>query len=358
MRSTRFAVSLGLALCLAAAGFAATPLYVPGVALLLTAIVAAVWVKSAARGLRLRRSVGATVVEEQTPLPITVRLSRGRLPLPSAELRVWPDGPPLPVPGPSQGKMTSAVRFPRRGRQLLGPASVVVGDPIGLCSRIVASAASEVLVLPRVEPIHLLEVEGEPAIFGRAPISAPDAGATEVDSLRPYRDGSPASRIHWPTVARTTTLMERRLVADGERTPWVLVDPRHPASADALDRAMRAAASLCVHLARRGGCALLLPGDRQPTRIGPTLSGFSESHARLALMVPEAGAPPVGRLTSLGAVLWVTAAAGMSTHFAQLRAPLRYLVSPHPRPGVPVQFTVAGCSGQRLESGAVRRRAA
>lgn len=358
MRSTRFAVALGLALCLAAAGFAATPLYLPGVALLLTAIVAGAWVKSAARGLRLLRSVGAAAVEEQAPLPITVSLSRGRLPLPTAEVRAWSGGPPLPVPRPPEGKLTSTVRFPRRGRQRLGPASVLVADPIGLCSRTIASASSEVLVLPRVEPIHLLEVEGEPAILGRAPISAPDAGATEVDSLRPHRPGSPASRIHWPTVARTTTLMERRLVADGERTPWVVVDPRYPANADALDQAMRAAASLCVHLARRGGCALLLPGERQPRRIAPTLSGFSESHARLALMGPEAGAPPVGRLTGSGAVLWVTAAEGMSSQFARLRAPLRYLVSPHPRPGVPVQFMVAGCTGQRLETGAVRRKAA
>jgi uncharacterized protein (DUF58 family) len=353
-----FAVGLAVALCLGAGAFAATPLYLPGVAVLLIAIAAAAWVESAARGVRLLRSVGSAVVEEQAPLPITVSVSRGHLPLPSAEVYAWSHGPPLPVSGSSERKLTSVVRFPRRGRHRLGPASVLVTDPLGLYSRTIASAASEILVLPRVEPIHLVELGGEPAIFGRQPISALDAGATEVDSLRPHRPGSPASRIHWPTVARTTTLMERRLVADSERTPWVVVDPRDPSNADALDLVMRAAASLCVHLARSGGCALLLPGDRQPARIDHTLSGFPESHARLAVLAPDAGAPPVGCLTGSGAVLWVTAAAGTPTQLAHLRAPLRYLVSPNPGLRLPVQFTVAGCSGQRLERGAAQLRAA
>ena len=138
----------------------------------------------------------------------------------------------------------------------------------------------------------------------------------------------------------------------------MVVDPRQPSSADALDQAMRAAASLCVHLARSGGCALLLPGDRQPARIDPTLSGFPEAHARLALLEPRAGAPPVGCLSGSGAVLWVTAAAGAPSALAQFRAPLRFLVSPHPAPRLPVHFTVAGCSGQRLGREAARRRAA
>lgn len=357
MRSPASAVALGLALCLSAAGFAAAPLYVPGIALLLIALTAAAWVRSAARGLRVRRWVGGAAVEEQAPLPITVSFSRGRLPLPGAEVRAWSGASPHSVSGSWQGEVSSAVRFPRRGRQRLGPASVVLADPLGLYSATIASSAAEVLVLPRVESINLVGLGGEAALLGRQPISAPDAGATEVDSLRPHRPGSPASRIHWPTVARTTTLMERRLVADGERTPWVVVDPREPSSAEALDQAMRAAASLCVHLARSGGCMLVLPGDRQPTRIDPTLAGFPEVHARLALLEPRAGAPPAGSLSGSGAVLWVTGAAGAPAALAGLRAPLRYLVSPQPGPWSPIHFTVAGCSGQRLGREASRRRA-
>ena len=53
---------------------------------------------------------------------------------------------------------------------------------------------------------------------------------------------------------------------------------------------MRAAASLCVHLARAGGCALLLPGDRRPTVLEPTLVGWPHLHVRLALVDDRAGA--------------------------------------------------------------------
>jgi hypothetical protein len=152
--------------------------------------------------------------------------------------------------------------------------------------------------------------------------------------------------------------MERRLVPDEDQRPLVVVDPREPSSPTALDDVMRAAASLCVHLARFGGCALLLPSDRRPTRLDPELHGFAELHARLALLEPEAGAPPLGCLTGAEVVLWITAATGGYASLAQLRAPLRYLVSPHPEEGWPVQFTVAGCSGQRLERARARRRAA
>jgi uncharacterized protein (DUF58 family) len=358
VRSARLAVGLGLALCLAGAGFAATPLYLPGVALLLIAAAAATWVSNAARGVRLVRSLGSPAVEERVDLPVTVTVSRSRVPLPGAEVRAWPGGAPLPVSGSDDGTASAAVRFPRRGRHKLGPASLLVTDPLGLCGQTISSSADEVLVLPRVEPVRLVDVGGEPTILGRHVVSATDAGATEVDSLRPHRPGTPASRIHWPTVARTTTLMERRLVADGERFPLVVVDPRQPASADALDQGMRAAASLCVHLARRGGCALLLPGDRRPTRIDAELFGFSQLHARLALLAPEAGAPPLGCLSGASVVLWVTAASRRPAELAQVRAPVRYLVAAHAQERWPVQFTVAGFSGQRLERITATSRAA
>jgi hypothetical protein len=150
--------------------------------------------------------------------------------------------------------------------------------------------------------------------------------------------------------------MERRLVADGDQSPLVVVDPRDPSGSEALDQALRAAASLCVHLARDGGCGLVLPGDRRPARFDRELHGFAESHARLALLEPSAGAPPLRCLAGASTVLWVTAADGNAGALAQLRAPARYLVSPSPHPGWPVYFTVAGCSGQWLEE--PRRRAA
>jgi hypothetical protein len=106
---------------------------------------------------------------------------------------------------------------------------------------------------------------------------------------------------------------------------------------------------LCVHLARHGGCALLLPGDRRPAPIDPALHGFPAAHVRLALLTPDAGAPPLGCTAGAAVVLWVTAAAGPAPSLGQLRAPVRYLVTPKCQARWPVEFTVAGCSGLRLE---------
>jgi uncharacterized protein (DUF58 family) len=355
VRSTVAAVGLGAALCLAGASFAVPSLYLPGAALVLIAAAAGAWVRLAARGVRVTRSLGAVAVEEQAALPVTVRVSHGRTRLPCADVQGWPGAETAPLR--KDGTITASARFARRGRHVLGPASVLISDPLALSRRAVASGTDEVLVLPRIESVRAVEMGGEAGIFGSRTIHTSDSGATEVDSLRPYRPGTSASRIHWPTVARTAILMERRLVSDGDHRPLIVVDPRRASSTDALDEAIRAAASLCVHLARRGGCALLLPGDRRPTRIDTELYGFSELHARLALLDVDAGAPPLGRVTGAQVVLWVTASATPAATFVQLRAPARYLVSPHALPGSRVLFTVAGCGAQLLERDA-RARAA
>lgn len=360
MRRATLAGGLGVALCATAASFAAAPLYVPGMALLLIAAWAVVWVCFAARHVSLRRSLGATAVEEQAALPVAVRLSRSRVPLPGAELRAWPDAPARALARSRDATVTvtATARFARRGRRRLGPSSLLVSDPLGLCGRRVFSAPDEVLVLPRVEPVRLFDVDGETNVLGQAGGSSAELAATEVDSLRPHRPETPASRIHWPTVARTMTLMERRLVADADQRPLVVVDPSHASNSEALDEAVRAGASLCVHLARQGGCAVLLPGDRRPTPLDPQLRGWPELHARLALLGPQAGPPAVAALARTDAVFWVTAAAAPPAGVRHARARARYLVCPDPPPRWPVEFTVAGCSGQRLDRPVARARVA
>lgn len=338
-------LALGLALCLVASAFAATPLWIPGLALALIAALAMGWVWLAARGARVVRTLDRSRLPEDGDLRVTVRVIRGHVPVPGAELRASAGGPTLPVPRGSAGDVSAAIRMPRRGRHRLAPAVLELGDPFGLCRRTVASEADAVLVLPRLEPVELIELGGGAGHLPGAR-AGEVAGATEVDSLQPLRPGTPASRIHWPTVARTGILMERRLVAEAERLPLVVVDPRDPPNLDALDRAVRAAASLCVHLARGGGCGLLLPGDRCPVEIGGDLSGFPEAHVRLALLGPEAGEPVLSAAFGAGTLVWVSAAVAPMWG----AAPVHYAVSPHAQPQWPLGFTVAGCRGYRLET--------
>jgi uncharacterized protein (DUF58 family) len=349
---------LGAMLALNAAAFDSPSLYVPGVALLLLAAVAALWVSLAAAGATIQRRVDVAAVEEDDPCRIEVAAAAGSLPPPGGALVEPLFTAPVPVAWRRRREVHLTARFPRRGRRTLAPARLVLRDPLGLAEREVATALDEVLVLPRVEPV-VLHSEG-PAREGAALSALLEAQTAELelDSLRPYREGSPASRIHWPTVARTAEMIERRLTADPEHRPLVVLDPRRPATEDALDRAVRAAASLAVELARAGGCALLLPGDRHPSEIDPGLRAWPRLHARLALVDPRDGGP-ASLPDRAAAVFWVTAAATPAIGAGLLRrgGAGRYLVTPLPRGGVAASFTVAGCAGQRLDRRLVRSAA-
>jgi uncharacterized protein (DUF58 family) len=351
------AAALGGLMLAAALTFGAATLYVPAVALLILAAGSAAWVALAAAGAGIARHGGPHAVEEEQPWPLVLELRPGLVAFPGGEVVEPLLGDPVPLGRHRPGRSRIAVRFERRGRRTLEPARLVIRDPLGLARRELAAPELELIVLPRIEPV--LAPDGG-AASGVAPRSArPLAAAAEVepDSLRPYRQGAPAARIHWPTVARTGDVMERRLAADADSLPLVVLDPRRPPSEDALDRAVRAAASLCVHLARRGGCSLMLPGDRRASEIDRDLHAWPALHIRLALV--EAGdAPPVpGRLERAGALFWVAAGAGAPPPgLARAAASQRFLVTPVPSGPAAGSFVVAGCAGRPL--GRASRRAA
>ena len=178
-----------------------------------------------------------------------------------------------------------------------------------------------------------------PAIRPTAARREPFA-ATEVDGLRPYRPGTPASRIHWPALARGAGLLERRLRADGDTRPLVVLDARGSgAGAELLDAAVRAAASLALELARRGGCELLLPGERRSITSGRDLAAWPAAHALLALV--EGGAARA----SAGARAAPAASARCSTW------------SPTARPPAPRRAGTAGSVSSLVAARGARRRA-
>jgi uncharacterized protein (DUF58 family) len=360
---------LGLLLILVAATFDAEPLYVPGIAFIVLAGVAAAWVQIGASGVRVRRTVASRRTIEEQPVSIELVVSSGRLPVPSGLI----EDDLLPAPAKmSGGRMRTTLhinaRFARRGRKVLPPPRIVVSDPFGLATRVVvADEPAEVLVLPRLEPVVTPPGDGDGsglvARRGRPSIAA----EVDLDGLRPYRIGAAASRIFWPGLARGGELMERRLRADGDTRPLVVLDPRRPAREEDLDAAVRAAASLCVHLARAGGCALLLPGDRRPTTLESTLIGWPHLHVRLALVEGNPSHPPpnvAGLASHRGPLLYVAAYAATRPPRALAHAVGggRYLIVPggggtagngH-RTGRRAVFTVAGCTGYEL-TGARRR---
>ncbi len=354
---------LGTAFCLAAATFDTASLYVPGVALVALALGAVAWVTLAAHGATIERRAGPHTVLEEEPYPLRVEVQSGVLPPPGGELLEPLLGWPVPVAGRWSRRLRINVRFSRRGRRILEPGVLVIRDPLRLFTRqVVGEGGEEVLVLPRIEPVTAPGGGGAGAGrrggLGNAPgLSGRRLDASlaelEIDGLRPYREGAPASRIHWPTVARRGEMLERRLVAELDSAPLVVLDCSAPASEESLDSAVRAAASLCVWLGYDGGCAILLPGDRRPIEIGHDLGSWPAVHVRLAL-VREGPAPAGGALGPRGgAVIWVTGADLRATPKALERLPAgsRYVVSPSPPPGVQPSFEVAGCTGCMVERG-------
>jgi uncharacterized protein (DUF58 family) len=293
MRPAAVCAVLGLLLVLVAGTFDAEAFYVTGIALGLLGAGAATWIGTGARGVSLTRNLGATSVTEGESLPVRLEVRSGRLPLPPG----WLHDPLMAEPvrlaaGLRRRRLRVKVSFPRRGRRTLEPTRLVLRDALGLAERVVESGgAEEVTVLPRVHPVCAPAGGGDAGRALRARGSLTAAAETEVDGLRPHREGTPASRIHWPAVARGHGLVERRMTSEAQSRPLVVLDPREPARIEDLDAAVRAAASLTVHFARATGCALLLPGERRAMSIERDLASWPAAHVRLALLAEEA--PPV-----------------------------------------------------------------
>jgi uncharacterized protein (DUF58 family) len=345
---------LGVALALVALAFASPSLAVPGFALAGLALVAVAWTELAARGARIVRHPGPSRIVEGDAYPLRLELRPGPVPPPGGEL----DDPlldgPVPVGPLGPRRLEVDLRMPRRGRTKLRGDTWTIRDPLGLHSRRVAAPpAGELLVLPRIEPIEVgtAGVAG----LGAGPANAGDDGASsvrearavefEVDGLRPYREGSPASRIHWPAVARSGEMYERRMAAGSEAVPLVVLDAEQPDDEESLDRAVRAAGSLCVHLAPAAGCALLLPGHRAPSALDHRLRAWPALHARLAVVAAGVPTASPSRSARQGSVFWVTGGAparafGLARSFGP--GP-HYVVTARPPAGRRAVFEVAGC---------------
>lgn len=336
----------GALLCLAAGLFDAEALWVPGAGLVLLALLLGPGLLLAARGAQVERRLERSRVTEGEPLEVTVRARAGRLGLARGEVHLGDGGPPVARFGPGRGgaRGRRQLRWERRGRHVLAPPELVLGDLLSLARRRVTGAGGDsVLVLPRLEPVRA--AAGGLARMLGAEGAGPAGGAeSEQDGLRPYRPGTPAARIHWPALARGAGLVERRLRPEADALPLVALDPGGDVPAEALDAAVRAAASLAYALARAGGCALLLPGERRATVLDPGLAAWPAAHARLAVVAPGAPLALGPRHGRHRTVLWVAPAARRLPTPAGAGA--SFLVVPGEGPGTPV-FEVAGCRAYR-----------
>ncbi len=361
MRRAAAVALCGVALTLAAFAFDAAPLFVTGVAFTLLGAVTPMWVWASARNATVQRRLLEDRVIEGEPVEAMIAVRRGPLGLPGGEVLDPLAGTPVALSRPlsllaggSKADIRVVARFARRGLLRFEPPRLIVRDMLELASatRRGEGSAEELLVLPRTEPVRWngrdngRRAEGSNARQTDEPLAAVD-----VDGLRPYRPGTPASRIHWAALARGAGLLERRLRADADTRPLVVLDARCPGPVEHLDAAVRAAASLTLELARRGGCRVLLPGDRRPVAVESDLKSWAGVHTRLALVERTADTrpPALGAGAKLGAVFYVAARPTDRVPAALAPGGSAACVLVLPAELVPVSaapsFEVSGCRG-------------
>jgi uncharacterized protein (DUF58 family) len=362
----------GVALIFAALVFDASGLFVPGVAFVLLGAVIPVWIWAASQGAAVSRHLEEQHVVEDQPVEARIVVRRGPFGLPGGEVTDPFAGGTIRLStslGTGRIRRVSdlrvVARFPRRGLRQFVPPALSLTDPLGLIELRARSerGSQSLLVLPRTEPIRWLRRDaGQRFDLQRGHPSLDTLAATEIDGLRPYRPGTPASRISWPALARGAGLLERHLRAERDSGALVALDVRG-ADDEHVDAAVRAAASLTLELARRLGCELLLPGERRPLQIEPDLGAWPDAHARLAFIDggPDAAAPSVVMRPRTGMIFYVAADAGRLPA-TLLRGGQRAAVLVIPQDLTPAvrcapSFEVGGCRGYLLSSSGGARTA-
>ena len=169
-------------------------------------------------------------------------------------------------------RVTSA----ERGAHELGPVQLERRDPFGLTTRSIAVAGTtDLVVLPPVDALGADRVHGGGlGREGQVPHMVALHGEDDV-SIRAYRDGDDLRRVHWPTTAHRGELMMRQEDRPARRRAVLLLDSRagaYRAASGAFEWAVRAIASIAVHLAQ-DGYAVHVVGAGRPggTELGAIL---------------------------------------------------------------------------------------
>lgn len=151
-----------------------------------------------------------------------------------------------------------------RGVYRVGPATVRVTDPLGFAfTEGVVDTSDRLIVYPEVE-----ELNGFPMSRGKDPAmqaSRPEFsqnGGEDFFTLREYQRGDDLRFVHWPSSARTDSLMIKQMETPWQSRALVLFDLRAGSyeSTEHFEKAVRGAASVVRHLARSGFDADLWAG--------------------------------------------------------------------------------------------------
>ncbi len=162
------------------------------------------------------------------------------------------------------------VRTELRGRHRIGPLSVRLADPFGLCElRRSFAAVDQLTVTPRVTRLPAVRLGGHWTGGGEVAARSVSSGGSDDAATREYRHGDDLRRVHWRSTARVGELMVRREEQPFQSRATVLLDGRAAAHrgagpASSFEAAVSAVASIGVALARSGFVLSVLRENGDP----------------------------------------------------------------------------------------------
>jgi len=204
------------------------------------------------------------------------------------------------VPGRGKARVRWSGVGPKRGRYRFRALDVVTRSPFGLLERrVTVPSPDEMVVYPTVGRLtrRWQVVQRQASEAKRGARHDRSSQQQEYHGLRDYRPGDSPRWIHWRTTARLGVPMVKEFEQQNEQDLAVLVDPwlpRSKATADqreALEQAVRFAATVCLETCRRSGRRLSLgwTGATPAVRQGPaSVKLVHELLEQLAVLRPSA----------------------------------------------------------------------
>ena len=177
-----------------------------------------------------------------------------------------------------------------RGHFGIGPLTVDRTDAFGLSRRrVVVEGRDELVVTPEIEDLRAPTDSASATSVGNARSRQLLRSGEEYYTMRGYQEGDDLRRIHWPSVARTGTLMIRQDEASRRAGGLLYLDNREATlgatGTPAFERAVSCAASIGALFARNG-YALSLGSDESPIqsvtedRFLDLLAGLGQGRSR------------------------------------------------------------------------------
>jgi uncharacterized protein (DUF58 family) len=228
-----------------------------GMALFLLVLAELVAVRTTAP-LEVRRTVDPEVVSRNAPCRGTLFLTgRRRSGLVHVDASDLVDGRLVPVRLRESGEQGVHVDYDiattRRGLVHVGPVQVRRTGLTGMATALAETGdVRQVRVLPRRIAVAGMMAGHRRAV--NATGNSVEFGGTDLVGLHEYTVGDDLRRLHWPTSARTGTLMVREDADPSEPHVFVLLDDRavsHP-DADSFEEAVEMADALCRTAASAG----------------------------------------------------------------------------------------------------------